>query len=95
MEIAYRGTTPDVQNKLKRVANVWRERAVFELPVLGEIEQKLEGNSGLKKVTKLTIVAIDKAKGKGNILRPSKSTGPPIPPELVFPFCFAINFRIP
>ena len=45
MAIAYRGTTPDVQNKLRRVANVWRERGVFELAVLGEIEQRLEGNS--------------------------------------------------
>ena len=53
MEIAYRGTTPDVQNKLKRVANVWRERAVFELPVLGEIERKLEGNSGSQKKKKV------------------------------------------
>src|SRR5208282_5189737 len=45
MEIAYRGTTLDVQNKLRRVANVWRERGVFELAVLADIEQKLEGNS--------------------------------------------------
>lgn len=43
MAIAYRGTTPDVQNKLRRVANVWRERGVFELAILGEIEQRLEG----------------------------------------------------
>jgi hypothetical protein len=31
-------------------------------------------------------VAIDKAKGKGGIIRPSRSTGPPIPPELVSPY---------
>jgi regulator of Ty1 transposition protein 103 len=46
MEIAYRGTTTDVQNKLRRVTNVWRERVVFEMPVLDKIEQKLEGNFG-------------------------------------------------
>ena len=40
-------------------------------------------------------VAIDKAKGKGGILRPSKSTGPPIPPELVFPFCSHFNIEFP
>lgn len=45
MEIAYRGTTPDVQNKLRRVASVWRERGVFEPPVLAEIDQRLEGIS--------------------------------------------------
>jgi regulator of Ty1 transposition protein 103 len=44
MEIAYRGTPADVQNKLRRVANVWRERRVFEHSVLGEIDQRLEGN---------------------------------------------------
>src|SRR5438477_6358409 len=48
-----------------------------------------------KRKRKLTIVAIDKAKGKGGILRPSKSTGPPIPPELVFPFCFVIDLEFP
>ena len=31
------------------------------------------------------MTAIDKAKGKGGILRPSKSSGPAIPPELVNP----------
>jgi regulator of Ty1 transposition protein 103 len=49
MEVAYRGTTPDVQNKLRRVTNVWRERGVFEFAVLGDIEQKLEGSSGSKR----------------------------------------------
>ena len=49
MEIAYRGTTTDVQNKLRRVTNVWRERVVFEMPVLDKIEQKLEGNFGSMK----------------------------------------------
>jgi hypothetical protein len=43
MEIAYRGTSPDVQNKLRRVATVWRDRVVFEPAVLAEIERRLEG----------------------------------------------------
>jgi regulator of Ty1 transposition protein 103 len=44
MEIAYRGTTPDVQNKLRRVIDVWRNRSVFELAVLDQIDQRLDGN---------------------------------------------------
>lgn len=43
MEIGYRGTSPDVQNKLRRVATVWRDRVVFEPAVLAEIERRLEG----------------------------------------------------
>jgi regulator of Ty1 transposition protein 103 len=45
MEIAYRGTTPDVQNKLRRVIDVWRNRSVFELAVLDQIDQRLDGTS--------------------------------------------------
>ena len=44
METAYRGTTPDVQNKLRRVIDVWRNRSVFELAVLDQIDQRLDGN---------------------------------------------------
>lgn len=43
MEIAYRGSTTDVQSKLRRVFNVWRERSVFEPVVLGEIDRRLDG----------------------------------------------------
>ena len=44
MEIAYKGTTNDVQGKLRRVFNVWRERSVFEPVVLGEIDRRLDGS---------------------------------------------------
>ena len=42
------GLLSDVQNKLRRVINVWRERGVFEFAVLGDIEQKLEGSFRIK-----------------------------------------------
>ena len=35
--------------------------------------------------------AIDKAKGKGGLLRPPKSSGPPISPELVLSSACRIN----
>jgi len=43
MEIAYRGVTTDVQTKLRRVLDVWRQRGVFAPNVLGEIDQRLDG----------------------------------------------------
>ena len=43
MEIAYRGSTNDVQAKIRRVFNVWRERSVFEPVILGEIDRRLDG----------------------------------------------------
>jgi regulator of Ty1 transposition protein 103 len=43
MEIAYRGVTAEVQTRLRRVLDVWRQRGVFPPHVLGEIDQRLEG----------------------------------------------------
>ena len=95
MEIAYRGTTPDVQNKIRRVLDVWRSRGVFEVAILGDIEQRLEGDRFGN--ASADYVAIDKSKGKGGIIRPPKSaSSPAIPPELVYsPFLLQINLRIP
>jgi hypothetical protein len=91
MEIAYKGTTNDVQGKLRRVFNVWRERSVFEPVVLGEIDRRLDGSlpppftSPVLERKLLIFVGVDKAKGKGGIIRPGKSTSPAIPAELVPP----------
>lgn len=82
MEIAYRGTTPEVQGKIRRVLEVWRQRVVFEPAILGEIDQRLEGTRPGENVTDPE--AIDKAKGKGGIIRSARAaSGPVIPPELV------------
>jgi regulator of Ty1 transposition protein 103 len=45
MEIAYRGTTQEIQSKIRRVLSVWRERSVFDTSVLADVDQRLEGNS--------------------------------------------------
>ena len=42
MEIAYRGVTMEIQNKLRRVLDVWRARAVFDINVLSDIDTRLE-----------------------------------------------------
>lgn len=41
--IAYKGATPDVQNKVRRVVEVWRDRSVFEGPIQSAIEARLDG----------------------------------------------------
>jgi regulator of Ty1 transposition protein 103 len=44
---AYKGAPPDVQNKLRRVVDVWRDRNLFEQPIQEAIEARLEGESML------------------------------------------------
>ncbi|KAH8153115.1 uncharacterized protein LAJ45_02702 [Morchella importuna] len=49
-EIAYKGAPPEIQNKIKRVIQVWRERSIFEVVTQGTIEKRLDdvdhGKSG-------------------------------------------------
>lgn len=42
---AYKGATSDVQNKLKRVVEVWRQRQIFEIPIQEAVEARIEGRS--------------------------------------------------
>lgn len=42
-EAAYKGTPSDVQNKIRRVVEVWRQRRIFSEPVQLEVEKKLKG----------------------------------------------------
>lgn len=41
---AYKGASADIQQRIKRVVDVWRERAVFETPILEAIEARVQGN---------------------------------------------------
>ena len=40
---AYRGATNEVQQKLRRVIEVWRQRQIFELPIQEAIEARIDG----------------------------------------------------
>ena len=42
---AYKGATNDVQQKLKRVVEVWRQRQIFEIPIQDAIEARIDGKS--------------------------------------------------
>ncbi|RDA89039.1 hypothetical protein CP532_0698 [Ophiocordyceps camponoti-leonardi (nom. inval.)] len=40
--IAYKGAPTEIQAKLKRVVDVWKDRSIFEAPIQGAIEARLE-----------------------------------------------------
>lgn len=42
--IAYKGATNELQSKLKRVIEVWKQRVIFEPPVQDAIEARIDGN---------------------------------------------------
>lgn len=39
---AYKGATNDVQQKLRRVVEVWRQRQIFETPIQDSIESRID-----------------------------------------------------
>ena len=41
--IAYKGAPNEVQVRLKRVIDVWRERSIFEKPIQEAIDARLSG----------------------------------------------------
>ena len=51
VQSAYSSAAPDVQNKLRRLVEVWRQRNVFEAPITEAVEARMD--------------AIDKTKGTG------------------------------
>lgn len=42
-EVAYRGSPPNIQDKIRRVVVVWRERSIFAQQIQGGIESRLDG----------------------------------------------------
>ena len=40
---AYKGATNEVQQKLRRVVEVWRQRQIFEIPIQDAIESRIDG----------------------------------------------------
>lgn len=45
--VTYKGATPDVQNKVRRVVEVWRDRSVFQEPIQVAIESRIDGKPNL------------------------------------------------
>ena len=44
---AYRGATQDIQQKLRRVIEVWRQRAIFDQTTQSAIENAINGNADI------------------------------------------------
>jgi regulator of Ty1 transposition protein 103 len=42
-EAAYKGSPSDIQNKIRRVVEVWRQRRVFNDTVQVQVEDRLKG----------------------------------------------------
>ena len=40
---AYKGASHDIQQKLRRVVEVWRQRAIFEPPIQDAVEARVDG----------------------------------------------------
>jgi regulator of Ty1 transposition protein 103 len=40
---AYKGATSELQGKLRRVIDVWKDRSIFEAPIQNAIESRIEG----------------------------------------------------
>lgn len=41
--IAYKGASNEIQHKLRRVVEVWRQRSIFELPIQEAVEARVGG----------------------------------------------------
>lgn len=44
---AYKGATSDIQNKLRRVIDVWKDRGIFATPIQEAIEARIQGGCEL------------------------------------------------
>lgn len=72
-EVAYKQAPPEIQNKIRRVIQVWRERSIFETEVQNGIEKRLDGMWDLLPVLSFkvgtanrTFIDIDKGKSSSN-----------------------------
>lgn len=43
MATAYKGSSNDIQQKIRRVVEVWRQRSIFELPIQEAVEARVDG----------------------------------------------------
>lgn len=88
VSITYKGATADVQNKVRRVVEVWRDRSVFQEPIQAAIESRIDGKSvtfSMEMIHELMRFAgLDKARGAGkNSASNATIGGPSVPSELM------------
>jgi regulator of Ty1 transposition protein 103 len=95
--VAYKGATNEVQAKLRKVVEVWRQRQIFEPSILMAIESRVSGTwSGSAMAYLRIFIDLDKSKGgKKPLLGGSlfSSSGPSAPPEIqpLIPLQITVN----
>ncbi|EQB57571.1 hypothetical protein CGLO_02281 [Colletotrichum gloeosporioides Cg-14] len=69
--LAYKGAPAEIQNKIRRVVDVWKDRFIFEPPIQQAIEARID--------------ELDKARGtaKASFGGPGIGGGPSVPAELI------------
>ena len=66
---AYKAAPSEIQNKLKRVIDVWRDRSIFEAPIIGAIDSRISGMCYYSRIKQQILILIgdfaemDKARG--------------------------------
>lgn len=45
--VAYKGASNEIQQKIRRVVEVWRQRSIFELPIQEAVEARVDGKNNL------------------------------------------------
>ena len=80
---AYKGAANEVQQKLRRVVEVWRQRQIFELPIQEAIESRIDGifAPGIFSSNDLCMLELDKSRSTnkragGSIFSSNPSTVP-------------------
>ena len=85
LQTAYRSSTSDIQSKIRRVVEVWRQRHVFEVPIQEAIENRLDEVDKTKGTTgKKTLMG-------GSIYNNSSATGMPKELEQLGPLQVAVT----
>ena len=52
---AYKGAAADLQGKLRRVVDVWRDRNIFEQPIQAAVESRLDGKQNPARPARIRI----------------------------------------
>jgi hypothetical protein len=56
--ISYQGASQDIQQKLRKMVEVWNKREVFTQPTLKDIESKLDGMSQRRSWKKSPLIVV-------------------------------------
>lgn len=101
---AYKGATNEVQQKLRRVIEVWRQRQIFDTPIQLAVEARIDGKTyptnshGSHSVTSKLMLSLELDKSRSSSKKPLggslfSTSGPSAPAELqpLFPLQISVT----